>query len=309
VLHRREGSEGDRPVAAKSGAPAPDDDPGRPKLLRKKNDSGDTKAEASAAKPAEEVSAGGVATVDEVPDHPILRRGKPAEEQGGRDLPEFNPALQPGLNPGTGARGPEPMARQIAVSDAGTSEPQDVTFAWSPAQRQQMEAEARGLAEVELLRVAPMRGLVLQEKSKADASAASTESASAAAVPALALEDEQFVPFDLDYNDYATVVFTGRYRPAAGARPGNAAQPAVGTWVVTVIAKQDGDKLVKLYSAVSDPRELDLYPEMRLVDAVDPDGYGRYALLFRQQKRDGVSWLLGRVSGYELQTLLETAAR
>jgi hypothetical protein len=44
-------------------------------------------------------------------------------------------------------------------------------------------------------------------------------------------------------------------------------------------------------------------------DAVDPDGYGRYALLFREQKRDGVSWLLGRVSGYELQTLFETAAR
>jgi hypothetical protein len=118
-------------------------------------------------------------------------------------------------------------------------------------------------------------------------------------VPALTLEDEQFVPYDLDYNDYATVVFSGRYRPEAENQ----------SWVITVIAKQDGDKLVKLYGAVSDPRELDLYPEMRLVAAVDPDGYGRYALLFREQKRDGVSWLLGRVSGYELQTLFETAAR
>ena len=79
--------------------------------------------------------------------------------------------------------------------------------------------------------------------------------------------------------------------------------------MVTVIARQDGDKLVKLYSAVSDPKELDLYPEVRLVDAVDPDGYGRYALLFREQGRDGVKWLLGRVSGYELETLFETSGR
>jgi hypothetical protein len=45
------------------------------------------------------------------------------------------------------------------------------------------------------------------------------------------------------------------------------------------------------------------------VDAVDPDGYGHYGLLFREQKRDGVSWLLGRATGYELQTVFETAAR
>ncbi len=31
------------------------------------------------------------------------------------------------------------------------------------------------------------------------------------------------------------------------------------------------------------------------------------ALLFREQKRDGVSWLLGRTTGYELQTVFETA--
>jgi hypothetical protein len=317
VLHRREGSEGDRPMA-KSGTTAADDDPGRPKLHRRE-DSGDAKAAAPPAKPAEDRSAGGMATVDKEPDRPILRRGKPAEEQGGRDLPEFNPALQPPVNPGSGglgARGLEPMARQIAVSDSGLSEPQDVTFACSPAQRAQLEAEARVLAEAELLRVAQMRGLALPERAMAGAakngpakakaggsaapsSAASTQSAPAAAVPALTLEDEQFVPYDLDYNDYATVVFSGRYRPEAENQ----------SWVITVIAKQDGDKLVKLYGAVSDPRELDLYPEMRLVDAVDPDGYGRYALLFREQKRDGVSWLLGRVSGYELQTLFETSAR
>jgi hypothetical protein len=347
VLHRREGSEGDRPAghsaanpaAAKNGAPNADDDPERP-VLHRRDEAGDGKTAASgtsasptvsaSAKQAEAGTAGEVATADQEPDRPILRRGKPKEQQGGPDLPEFNPALVPALNPGTGepgVRGPAPMARQVAVSDAGTSEAQDVIFACRPEQRQQMEAQARKLAEDELRKAAPTRGLVLPEtaksdtakvaktgsaktkapagsKAKAAASSTATSDASQGATPAaepeaLTLDDEQFVPYGLDYNDYATVVFSGRYRPGAKNQ----------SWVVTVIARQDGDKLVKLYSAVSDPKELDLYPEVRLVDAVDPDGYGRYALLFREQKRDGVSWLLGRVSGYELQTLFETAER
>ncbi len=53
-----------------------------------------------------------------------------------------------------------------------------------------------------------------------------------------------------------------------------------------MIARQDEGKLVKLYSSVSDLRELDLYPEVRLVDAVDPDGYGRFSLLFREKPRE-----------------------
>jgi hypothetical protein len=376
-LQRREGSGGDaaqpssQPAAqiatqstpqstdpAKAGqvekSPGPDAD--RP-VLHRRDDAGDgaTAASTTAATSQQvEGGAGGVATSDEAPDHPILRRGKPAAEQGGRDLPEFNAELVAAVNPGTGepgARGPEPMARQVAVSDAGTSEPQDVIFACRQEMRQQMEAQARELAESELRRMAPMRGLMLPEavktetaaagsgtaeagaakaktaaasKAKSGASAATSTSTittpapgatPAATTPALTFEDEQFVPYDLDYNDYATVVFSGRYRPGAADATGNASLPAAGAgsatggWVVTVIARQDGDKLVKLYSAVSDPRELDLYPEVRLVDAVDPDGYGRYVLLFREQKRDGVRWLLGRASGYELQTLFETAER
>ena len=322
VLHRRAGSEGDRPpahrAAANNGAPNSNDDPERPTLHRRESSAADaphtdptqaqpdTKHAQPDPKHAPAQAAETQAIPDEDEDHPVLRRGKPREEQGGRDLPEFNPALQPAVNPGTGEpglRAPEPMARQVAVSDAGASEPQDVTFACRPEQRQQMEAQARQLAEEELRQAAPRRGLLLPklvlptpaQKTAATAPGTTTP----ATVPALPFDDEQFLPYDLDYNDYATVVFSARYRQ----------QPANRSWVVTVIARQDGDKLVKLYSAISDPRELDLYPEVRLVDAVDPDGYGRYALLFRQQRRDGVKWLLGRVSGYALETLFETAER
>ena len=314
-LHRREGSEGDHPVAKKDSAPPEDTDSERPKLHRRDGSGGSSTeqpasrtAQAATAEPPQEAAS----------DRPILRRGKPAEEPSGGDLrPGTLEAGMPGTPLASPAetpkeKNPEAVQRQIAVSDAGRSEPQELLFSWAEPQRLQMEKAAREIARSELLRLAPMRGLSTPGASaKAAASPSETN-----------FKDEQFVPYDLDYKDYAIVVYSARYRlPASGGPPGGAVavrpstptEGALGTpersWVVTVIARQDGDKLVKLYSAVSDPRELDLYPEVRLVDAVDPEGYGRFALLFREQKRDGVSWLLGRVAGYELQTIIETAAR
>jgi hypothetical protein len=289
------------------------------------------------------------------PDHPILRRGKPVQAQGGRDLPDLK--LE------------EPVTRQVAVSDAGpasSSYEQELVYVCPEPERQQLEAEARELAQQELRRLAQHRGLTLPEglaegpasknsagsagagaktvaaKTSTTGTSATKTSTAGTKKPAAALsfEDEQFVPYDLDYNNYAVVFYSARYAASggsganglsagelsasgskaagsnAGAATGQAAAavaPAGSpgrSWVVTVIGRVDSDgKLIKLYSAVSDPRELDLYPEVRLVDAVDPDGYGRHALLLREKKRDGVSWLLGRVTGYELQTLFETAAR
>ncbi len=319
-------------------------------------------------------------TPSDDPDHPVLRRGKPGREQSGRDLPEFHA----GPAPGGGAAGTsgaaaggysgnggsdEAMTRQVAVSDAGASETQTLTYLCREEERRQMETSARELARAELRRLAVQRGLVLPAAAMPDgaksaavkasavkanaakkqaaplpAAAASDQAASQTAAQSaprrasqtapqaeLKLAEEQFVAYDLDYNNYATVVFSARYLPqTADAEPATkvaaakdsavkdgSAASAGGTgasakgrsWVVTVIAREDEGKLVKLYSAVSDPRELDLYPEVRLVDAVDPDGYGRYGLLLREQKRDGVSWLLGRPTGYELQTVFETAVR
>ena len=241
-------------------------------------------------------------TPSDDPDHPVLRRGKPVQEQGGHDLPDF--------------KREEPVMRQVAVSDAGSSELQPLIYVCREEERQKMEESARELARAELQQVAAMRGVVPTASAKAasaQAKAASNKKAAApksVALPELKVEDEQFVPYDLDYNNYATVVYSARYTAA-----GEQSAPAPGAiatrkgWVVTVVAREDEGKLVKLYSAVSDPRELDLYPEVRLVDAVDPDGYGRMALLLREKKRDGVSWLLGRPTGYELQTVFETPSR
>jgi hypothetical protein len=145
--------------------------------------------------------------------------------------------------------GGEPVVRQVAVSDAGASEPEDVIFVCRQEQREQMETSASELAQAELRRVAAMRGLTIPEEAGAGVAKSGAEKsgaakakpgggaksgakagthtgqsmAEAATAPALTLEDEQFVPYDLDYNNYATVVFSARYRPgAAVAGSGNA---------------------------------------------------------------------------------------
>jgi hypothetical protein len=301
---------------------------------------------------AAKAGAGAELTPSDDPEHPILRHGKPTKEQSGPDLPEFEATGKNGgalrSEGGSGGRSEEAVTRQVAVSDAGASEAHGLIYVCRDQERKEIEASARELAEAELRRLAAQRGLMLPASVKAapvkapgsakagsakKSAAASGRSSGAAAAPELRLEEEQFIPYELDYNNYATVIFSARYAPeetsggtasdaasvaakdagAAGAGGPSASAASLSakgrSWVVTVIAREDEGKLVKLYSAVSDPRELDLYPEVRLVDAVDPDGYGRYGLLLREQKRDGVSWLLGRPTGYELLTVFETAAR
>jgi hypothetical protein len=244
-------------------------------------------------------------TPSDDPDHPVLRRGKPVQDQGGRDLPDF--------------KREEPTSRQVAISDAGPSETHSLIYVCPPEKRNEIEASARELAQAELRGMAPQRGMALTSSVKTATVAKATASGKTAgskkvavvtapALPELKLEDEQFVPYDLDYSNYATVVYSARYTPE-GALGAGALSAKAKSWVVTVVARQDEDKLIKLYSAVSDPRELDLYPELRLVDALDPDGYGRSALLFREQKQDGVSWLMGRLTGYGMQTIFETPSR
>jgi hypothetical protein len=338
-LHRREDSSGDASAptgsapagSASPGAsaqvpaasPTPENqpaessgqDPDRPKLHRKE-DSGENSGKAtpppaspkpvsttsaSAAKPAPSTVAAELTPSDD-PDHPILRRGQPVQIQGGRDLPDFKKE--------------EPVSRQVAISDAGPSEAQSLIYVCREEERQQIELSARALAQAELRRLAAQRGIASVASAKAPSTSRKIAAAKTPILPELKFEDEQFIPYDLDYNNYATVVFSARYAPqstSAATAPSAEAQSAIAkskSWVVTVVAREtEGNKLVKLFAAVSDPRELALYPEVRLVDALDPDGYGRAALLFREQKRDGVSWLLGRVTGYEMQPILETPSR
>lgn|GEM_PF-1733189 len=316
TLLRREGSEGDNTPAGRAVATAKaENDPNRP-ILRKKDAAGGSPgaparldgqipvanplAEKDSTKPQALTTAIAAKVTEEAsgeaPDHPILRRGKPAQEQSVRDLPV--------LRPDFAKKNEDQITRQIAISDAEPSDAQPLLFICPEEERRQMETAARELARSELIRMAARRGiepLAKQKLLKAGGKPARGHSST----QKIAFEDEQFVPYDLGYDNYATVVFSGRYAPEAKGMGG-----VHKSWVVIVVARQDPEgKMIKLYSSVSDPRELDLYPEVHLVDALDPDGSGRVAFLFRERKRDGVSWLLGRLSGHDLQTIFETPPR
>ncbi len=146
-LHRREGSGGDSSASTqtpRAGWKRPDrgrfrEDPDRPKLHRR-DDSGGAAAAANPASTDSKSSAtsgptGAAAasptavaelTPSDDPEHPILRRGKPVQEQSGRDLPEFHPVGKPGGAMGNAMS--EEVTRQVAVSDAGPSEAQSLIY-------------------------------------------------------------------------------------------------------------------------------------------------------------------------------------
>jgi len=48
---------------------------------------------------------------------------------------------------------------------------------------------------------------------------------------------------------------------------------------------------------------------VRPVDLVDAEGQGHYLLLLRETGAGGIRWRLGRLTGYELQTVFATAER
>ena len=338
VLHRRSGGEGETPApktASNTPAPPPpsspgENDPDRPKLQRRSGSEGDnpaptTASDASAPPPPpsapspeendpdrpklhrrQEADAGRPlnASVPEDnsqqdPNRPILRHGKPEQEQSGGDLPEMT------VSKDKDVVAQDAVLRQVAVSDAAPSPEQpSLLYACHPGECDQLQSQARALAQEELRKLASQRGVAVPTTLKAKTGKTSKTAEQAA----IQFADEQFVPYDLDFVGRATVVYSARYRPPTTGHPASGAGER--SWVVSVVAVQEDDgKLRKLFSAVSDPRDLDLYPETRLVDAVDPEGYGRTALLFREKKRDGVSWLLGRVNGYEMTTVFETPSR
>ena len=193
----------------------------------------------------------------------------------------------------------------VAVSDAtpavGDASP-EISFHGPPEEQARLEHLAREMADAELRRVAALRGVPAGEKSAA-----------------LAATGEQTELYNLDHSNYAVVVYSARYQTPASVKAATVATeeksqaaasgPARG-WLVTVVARQNAEgKLTRLYGAVSDPREMDLYPEIRPVGMVDAEGYGRHSLLLRQQRRETVGWMLGRVSGYQMETIFETSAQ
>jgi hypothetical protein len=226
------------------------------------------------------------------PNRPILRRGKPAEEQAAS------------INEKIGEKKPVPpppgMARmEVAVSDATPSQPHSYKWDWAnPTEEQSVKAQAQKLALATLADYAkrtngPKPG---------------------------AVQDVTIEAYDLSYSNAATVILSARVlsesKPAPvhyGARSTKAAAPAEPSEVtpafeyyVTIVGREDiYGQLQKKLAVATDNKHLDAFPRLQLVGVVDADGNGSGDLLFQSTNDRSESFVIYRDTGWELEQLIQ----
>jgi hypothetical protein len=224
---------------------------------------------------------------DSDPNRPVLKRGKPGEEQaqklGKEDLPHKAPPKQP----------PGIEKIQVAVSDAGPGEPHPYVWKWNkPEEEKKFRADAEKMAMALVRDYAKKNGGPTPGK----------------------MEVTGFNAFDLAYNNEPDVVFTARVLPApatAVKRAGAKAAPPPVPWpngfeyYITLVAREDiYAQMQKSFAQVTDNKHLDAFPRYELIDAVDADGDHNGELLFRSVNDVSSSFVIYRVTGYRLEELL-----
>ncbi|MEO5936735.1 MAG: hypothetical protein ABIP81_05940 [Terriglobales bacterium] len=299
------------PPEKKKEAPLPtsaDDDPERPRL--KRGGPATTAPAAATAgagtKAAPAASAASPKTPDDDPNRPILRRGGAGQQKTGAGESEQSPGMAvPGR---VQARGDVPAAMNaasgfatrtfeaVAVSDAEVAPIRDdYRFKWTESEREAVTAKMRKLAQVEIAKFLRQSG---QKIAPAAAPAATKAPASRSRQreqvnAALELADIQIAGLDLDANNSAELVLTGRGRLESGK-----------TLFTTLVARTDVDgNPRKLFAVVTMSDRLDLAPRLELVDAVDADGDRRGELLFRRIRETSAEFVLYRVGTDQLTQL------
>lgn len=270
----------------------PDDDPDRPKI-RRGAAAAETPVPAKTAEaPAKEVSgAPATKSVDDDPNRPIIRRGGGGQQRRGTsEAEESATAPIPGRvqargDAQTSARTESGFARRafeaVAVSDAEDPQTRHTfEFRATEEEREQLATAMRKLAEAELTRLMP----------KAPMAARTTGKAVAAQV---AFTEERMAALDLDLNNSAELVYTGRTAVAGGR-----------VLYVTVAARTDVNGIPrKLFGAATASDRLDAAPRLEFIDAVDADGDGRAELLFRRRGESAAEFVLYRVGADALVEL------
>ena len=277
--------EGDRPVLKrKAKAGAPSDESSKPAAPANSQPTTAASTPPPQPKPQPQLT-----EVENDPNRPILRRGKPQQVQanslGDESLPEKKPVPPP---PGMGKV-------EVAVSDAGPSQQHSYKWTWAnPEEEQKMKAAAQKLALATLTAYAgqtngPKPG---------------------------ALEDVKIDVYDLNYSNAPTVILSARVLPEVskpatrrGVKMAKAAEPTKAPagfeYYVTVVGREDiYGELQKELAVASDNRHLDAFPRMQLIDVVDVDGNGAGDLLFQSTNDESRSFVVYRDLGWSLQEVI-----
>ena len=254
----------------------PDSNDDRP-VLRKPKDG---------AKPQEQVTeaTGEKSHVDTAvndPDRPILGRKQSVQN----DQPV---AL---VAPKRGEKGAKYL---VAISDTAAMNNRPYDYDASPSEKAKWTAELTKTAMDALHKYAQSQ-------------------TNAALAPNAKFAETSLKALDLDYSNAPYLIFTGRVDPAIEAprltrkKGEQEAPPAqLATFYVTVVSRLNSqDQLTQLLTVPTDSMHLDLNPRLELIDAVDADGDNRAELLFRKISDAGGSYVLYRMSPFQMTQVFD----
>ena len=259
--------------------PAPADDPDRPKLQKKPETSKPSSPSPDSNQPTPQSARpdlasdiGDVSSVDSSdPDRPTLKRGKSSGVSG------VMPPTLMGL--------PPDMQQAVAISDAKNRPDHPWTYSWANSNdEKKMKAAMEDMARQAMGLSTPQPQAPPAPKRPGAAARKTAKPAAPPPEPA-SLEDEQFRVFELAYGSGATMVLTAHTQGPVTSRK-----------FVTIVAQPDlyGNVLVLLKS-VTDMAHLDETPRMRLVDAVDALADNRGELLFELRGEGSRQFALYRI--------------
>jgi hypothetical protein len=290
-----------RPVLKRHGAggaagshPSPsDDDPDRP-TLKKPQAPAEPESAPSSSSSTSTVAKTTAAPVDQDltrdtnetdPDRPVLRKsqGNPTDVAV-KMTPPIGPARVAAPATIAPQSGAEQIKSYIAISDAQKTDYRPFQYDLQPDEKAKLTAKAQKIAAFQLQKWALAHGGVKL-------------------VPSLTFTDYDARVFDVDYSNNPEMVFTASFSPVATAK----SKPI--TYYLTMVARGDANgDLNPIFSQITDSTRLDAYARLELIDAVDPDGFGRGSLLFREYKDSGKAFVLYRVDPYNLTKLFEGAS-
>ena len=273
-LDRRPTVAKDKPKAAPT-PQSPDDDPDRPKIKR------------GAPTPQTRTIATAPAPTDNDPNRPILKRGAgeqkkdKAEASAGRPVP-FRVKQRGAASAQNGAAA---VYDVVAISDADVSgNPNDYRFRASDDERAELLGKMQTLAQKEL--DVALKRATPAIKSKAKISKLSSP-----------WEDVRFDMFDLDANNSAELVFSGKQMVDGSPQ------------YLTLVARTDvSNNPRRLFTRITSDAKLDVLPRLELIDAVDLDRKGAAELFFREIGPNGSDFIIYQVGPDTLEPLFKGAA-
>jgi hypothetical protein len=270
---------------AKNNAPAVD--PDRPTLHRH--------SDASASDNGAPVSA----TMDVDPDRPRLRHGRP-ENLESLDAPST-------VEIGKLAGHQEDLKQMVAVSDAKTRETHNFLYSWTdPEDEKKMQAALEDMAR-NLLAGKPLQPAISSTATTAKKKPATASTQTSVHTthrvpkkPALAppeLAAEQFHAYALTFGGGATLVFSAK-----------STMPDGKVKYVTMIAQPDFNGVPQvIFKQVTSEDELDVVPNMTLVDAADTDADNRGELIFALAYKTDRQYAIYRVADRSVEQVFSTA--